>query len=506
MQICRWQLRQCSPSCWSHNFGSNEDELQNSEDKQGRMMLLTLSPKFWSRDEITEEFGCTEREARKARELMNEGGVLVLPDATVKSVKNLYNRDDVSRLMPGMSDYVSVKTKDGKREHVQKRLLLCNLYELHAQYTQEYPDIKICLTKFTQLCPAQCILAGSSGTHNVCVCVHHENVEIMLEAIEIQDPTSNTQLALRTYQDYLRIMVCNSPSSACFLGDCLNCPESNRNRAFLREKFEGNDGDQMKFETWTHAARCPIVTQMMYRYVFIDSLSDRLMKFKTHDFIAKKQSASIKELKLHLSTRRFIVCFDFTGNYAFVVQNPAQSFHWNNNQAIIFTVVLHFIENGELKHESFAIIFDDSKHNTFAVHQYQKIIIEYPKQHFELITKIIYVSDGAGQHFKDKSNLGIILKHEEDFGTLAKRHHHATAHGKGGCDGISSAHLKRGAKRASLQRTSQNQILTAQALYEWAKVYSEETDVFFSPTEDYEEVKQVLQSRFGDAKVVPGTP
>ncbi|KAJ8665953.1 hypothetical protein QAD02_007615 [Eretmocerus hayati] len=112
--------------------------------------------------------------------------------------------------------------------------------------------------------------------------------------------------------------------------------------------------------------------------------------------------------------------------------------------------------------------------------------------------------DGASQHFKNKSNFANIVKHEEDFGILAECHYRATAHGEGACDGI-GANLKRGAKRASLQRTSQNHILTAQALYEWAKVYCKEADIFFSPTEYYERVKQGLQSRFEDAEVVPGT-
>ncbi|KAJ8672125.1 hypothetical protein QAD02_003384 [Eretmocerus hayati] len=268
----------------------------------------------------------------------------------------------MSRLMPGMSDYVSVETKEGKREHVQKKLLLCNLNELYAQYTQEYPDIKIGLTKFTQLSPARCILAGSSGTHN---------------------------------------------------------------------------------------------------------------------------SASTKKLKLYLSAGQLIVCFDFAENYAFVVQNAAQSFHPNDNQATIFTVVIYFMENGELKHYNLAMIPDNLNHDTFAVHQFQEIIIEYLKQHFELISKIIYVSDEHSHHSEDGSNFANILKHEEDFGIPARWHHHATAHGKRTCDGI-GANLKRGAKRASLQRTSQNHILTAQALYEWAKVYCKETDVFLSPTEDYE--------------------
>ncbi|KAJ8671207.1 hypothetical protein QAD02_002466 [Eretmocerus hayati] len=122
-------------------------------------------------------------------------------------------------------------------------------------------------------------------------------------------------------------------------------------------------------------------------------------------------------------------------------------------------------ENGELKPKSLVIISDNPNHDTFAVHQYQEIVIEYLEQHFELIPKIIYTSDGASQHSQNKSNFANILRHEEDFEIPAEWLYHATAHGEGACDGI-GANLKRGAKRAILERTSQHHILTAQASYE----------------------------------------
>ncbi|KAJ8684527.1 hypothetical protein QAD02_020319 [Eretmocerus hayati] len=67
--------------------------------------------------------------------------------------------------MPGMNNYISVKNSDGKREHVQKRLLLCNMNGLYSQFVQEYSDKKIGISKFTQLRPKHCVIAGSSGTH-----------------------------------------------------------------------------------------------------------------------------------------------------------------------------------------------------------------------------------------------------------------------------------------------------------------------------------------------------
>ena len=45
--------------------------------------------------------------------------------------------------------------------------------------------------------PRNCILAGASGTHTVCVCVHHENVNPMLDAVDLKEPTCEKFSPLR---------------------------------------------------------------------------------------------------------------------------------------------------------------------------------------------------------------------------------------------------------------------------------------------------------------------
>lgn len=172
----------------------------------------------------------------------------------------------------------------------------------------------------------------------------------------------------------------------------------------------------------------------------------------------------MKQAKNELSEGEFIVQCDFAENYAFVVQNAAQAFHWNNDQTTIFTVVIYYKEKDEIKHKSIAILSDNLKHDTTAVYQYQTLIIEYMKTHFKP-KKIYYFSDGAPQHFKNKYNFTNLLYHKDDFGIFAEWHFHATAHEKGPCDGI-GRNLKRLARKASLQRSSQNSILTAAALFE----------------------------------------
>lgn len=79
---------------------------------------------------------------RSARKHKAEKGVLpeigkkrgkkVSPEIE-KRVIDYYFNDEISRLLPGKKDYVSVKPADGgPREHKQKRLLLRNIKELYA--------------------------------------------------------------------------------------------------------------------------------------------------------------------------------------------------------------------------------------------------------------------------------------------------------------------------------------------------------------------------------------
>ena len=75
------------------------------------------------------DFDCSEREAREAKDLVANSGVFsiptkkrgkLLPAHTVNSVKTFYERDEISRIMPGLKDYVSIKHSNGEREHFQK--------------------------------------------------------------------------------------------------------------------------------------------------------------------------------------------------------------------------------------------------------------------------------------------------------------------------------------------------------------------------------------------------
>ena len=112
--------------------------------------------------------------------------------------------------MPGKKDFVSVRKAEG-RVHVQKRLVLCNLRELYRMFKDRYPNEVIGFSKFADLRPKHCVLAGASGTHSVCVCTFHQNVKLMMIGGKLSDLTASDGTSLKTYQHCIAQAICNPP-------------------------------------------------------------------------------------------------------------------------------------------------------------------------------------------------------------------------------------------------------------------------------------------------------
>ena len=156
-----------------------KEKFQATTKTSEQLQILTVLPRSWTRKRIQSEFGVSDYMARKCKQLVQEKGVFSTPDPkpgpslppeTMQIVTEFYQSDEVSRIMPGRKDFVSVK-KEGKREHVQKRLILSNLKELYSAFKYAYPGKKVGFSKFTDVRPHHCVLAGASGTH--CMCVYY---------------------------------------------------------------------------------------------------------------------------------------------------------------------------------------------------------------------------------------------------------------------------------------------------------------------------------------------
>ena len=114
--------------------------------------------------------------ARKVKELVQEKGILSTPDPRarpfpqeiVDRMTSFYKSEDISRVMPGKKDCVSVMVH-GQHVSRQKYLILSNLKEVYQKFKDAFPETDIGFSKFASLRPKECVLAGASGTHGVCV-------------------------------------------------------------------------------------------------------------------------------------------------------------------------------------------------------------------------------------------------------------------------------------------------------------------------------------------------
>ena len=201
---------------------------------------------------------------------------------------------------------------------------------------------------------------------------------------------------------------------------------------------------------------------------------------------------------------QFIVIGDFSENYAFVLQDAAQGFHWNNSQAIIHPFVTYYRPSGKLEHVSYVIISDCLHHDTIAVHLFQKNLVQFLQDKISRVNKILYFSDASAAQYKNRKNFVNLCYHKTDFGCQAEWHFYATSHGKGPCDGIGGT-VKRLAAKASLQRPYSSQIMTPRQLFDWAVQNIEGVHFKYCTIDDYRQEEIFLEERLKISRTIPGT-
>ena len=469
-----------------------------------KIQILTLVPEVWSRKKSASVFGVSEYLIRKSKTQKVEKGILSLPGQkmgkrvsgeTMNQVKTFYEDDEFSRQMPGRRDFVSVS----KNVHVQKRLLLCNINELYTAFKEKYPELKLGFSRFASLRPKWCVAAGSAGTHSVCVCTAHQNAVLMVDA---------TGLRL-TYKDFMKLIVCDLENKMCMIHRCENCPGKEVLITSLQNQLlkddESDDEIEVTFAQWQTTDRANLINQTTSLNEFIELLATKINNLTTHSFIAKSQSQYLKNQKENLSRDTCIVMLDFAENYAFMVQNEIQSFHWNNQQCTLHPAVVYYINvDNKLEVKSFTFISKDLTHDTPFVYDVQCRIMEYIKQNLPLIRKIIYFSDGCAGQYKNYKNFLNICYHKEDFGLEAEWNFFATSHGKSAVDGIGGT-VKRVVARASMQRSGTESILTAETMFKFCLEKIPKITFQLIEEDTLKTVREKQLTRYELGRTIPGT-
>lgn len=362
------------------------------------------------RKEIKQHFQATDYVINAARKLCVEKGVMSYPskiiqrkrldDSVVKTVKEFYQNDDVSRIMPGKMDFVTI-WKNGIKCQKQKRLVMGNLKEMFMLFKESYPHISIGFSKFAELRPKQCILAGASGTHTICLCVPHQNFKLLLDCMK------NYKIIEKdvSYRDCLSKIICKSPTEDCYLHKCQNCPGVLNFIENIKVVAEEINVISFKYKQWITTDRANLEQLESDNNAFFEKVSWSLTKLLKHSYIADEQSKYFKSTQENLENNECILICDFSENYAFIFQDSIQGVHWNNDTATVHPFVLYVKDNGVVKNVNFVAISNIHTHDAVTFRVFQTKILEHIKAHYSFITKVIYFSDGAVTQYKNKKTL-----------------------------------------------------------------------------------------------------
>lgn len=471
---------------------------------------------------------------QKSRRLRDQKGIQTLPDQVkgkrlpqqvVDLIKAFYCDDEHTRQLPGKKDCVSV----GKKQYMPKRLILCNLKELFAAFKVKYPDIKISFSKFASLRPKWCIAVGPKGTHSVCVCTKHQNVKLMLGAVDLE----------RNYHDLMEMIVCDRESKECMLHRCPSCPGIEPLQTFLESKLQKTDDESLQevgdetgtvppesdeedeqmdeesepeeeeriisYKQWTSTDRAELICQSATIDEFIETLCSKLDDITAHSYIARSQAKYLKDLKESLNNEEVIVLGDFAENYQFVVQDEIQGYHWNKQQCTLHPIVVYYQSDGNLQSKSLCFISDDLEHDVNMVYKILAATIDYLQHNIPNdIKKVHYFSDGCAGQYKNCKHFLNLCHHKNDFSIDCEWNFFATSHGKSPCDGIGGT-VKRLAAKASLQRPIDEQIVTPVAMFNYCR--SEIGGIYFAfiDSKDVAAIRNEMKERYSHAKTVPGT-
>lgn len=287
-----------------------------SSEYKSKLQVLTMAPKHWGIERVSKFFSnesilCPISQVRKAIQLRDTSGPLVypkprigktLPQDTLDRAVSFYNEEIISRAMPGMKDNLSVVV-DGTKIRKVKRLLLANLRYVHKLYIEEHRNTNpVGFSKFCSLRPKEVVLANSKGVHNVCVCIYHGNVKLMLEAIRLDTSFRGSlmdTLVCENYENEVRVR-----RDQCMLGTCHICKRPNpekemKFKGLILEQLEHrNITDSVKYSQWTSAeTRGGLQTVLATPEDFIATLLQQVLVLLPHHYVSSAQALEFKRVR-----------------------------------------------------------------------------------------------------------------------------------------------------------------------------------------------------------------
>ena len=137
-----------------------------------------------------------------------------IPHDIVDQIQTFYRQEDTAWFMPGKQDVVTIRDENGKRKE-QKQILTITVAEVYQLFKSEYPDVTIGKRKFSSLCPME-VKLSSAMSRNVCNCIYHSNVNLILETLH-----SNIPDIFHFHSDqFVKGCACEIKDKTCMSSNC----------------------------------------------------------------------------------------------------------------------------------------------------------------------------------------------------------------------------------------------------------------------------------------------
>lgn len=364
-----------------------------------------------------------------------------ISDEIKLQVESFFESDSISYQAPGVKDFVIIRDKEGKKTKMQKRYLFMTLGETYESFKNENADVNIGRSKFCELRPSHICLRHETPP-NLCLCIYHENIRLLLEAMSIFPNYTS---------EFIKLIICDDNCEECFYQNCVHCGNLKKLHSIIQDLTEIDLKEEIKYSQWIKD-ETKVVTRQNTSSTLgeaVEKLEKKLPQFLQHVYIKRKQETFFCKLKENMPPNTLLLHFDFSENYNFIYQDEIQSAHWVSKSCTIYTAMAYFVDGKTCKSIPIVVVSDYLQHDKYAVATFNEAIIKKIKADYPelLISKLIYQSDGTAQHFKQKYSICIAMLQPEDV----EWHFSATSHGKGPIDGVGGT-LKRRVREATLSR------------------------------------------------------
>lgn len=328
--------------------------------------------------------------------------------------------------------------------------------------------------------------------HRVCVCIYHENVNLLLNSL-CKHVNGTTCSDLYSFTSAL---VCDESSYDCMSSNCSCC----KNYFELNIKQNMVDPNaQIKWNQWKNTnGYANKEEQQGSVEQCIELLSSKVKSFLLHVFIKREQSKFFEEEKSNTNNKKIVLQVDFSENYELKEQDEIQTAHWCSKSVSIFTAHAWCGNNNY----SFALISNNVSHDKYCVSSCLTYIINKLKQQLPLLEEISFFSDGAASQFKQRFLFRNLTRMSDKYNLLLSWHFFATSHAKGVPDGIGGI-----VKRLVWQQvlTNKEKCQNASDFTSIAKMKTNAINIDEITQQDIDKSTTELQQLFGNTVPVKDT-